>query len=153
MTELKILRRCFAYATFVFALLSFIVVPALVVAPFPHAAPAYHADVTGMILIFMRELILSLPPVLAVVCGMAWWTVKNGRASSRRWAMAASSLFLLYSLPFLVADIAIIEYSMAGSFVIVGVFISALFFSALGVSGLAHFSHSQPATSAAETLS
>jgi len=139
MTELKILRRCFTYATFIFALLSFVVLPPLFHAPFPRATANFHADPAGIILFAMRELILMLPPVLAVVNGIAWWTLKTNRESARRWAMAASSLFLVYSLPFFVADIVIVEYSMSGTFAIIGVFVSTLFFSALGVTGLACF--------------
>jgi hypothetical protein len=148
MTEFKILRRCFAYATFVFGLLSFIVLPPLIRAPFPHATANFHADPAGIILIVMRELILMLPPVLAIVCAMAWLTLKSNHHSAPRWAMAASSLFLVYSLPFFVAAIVILEYSMAGTFVIMGVFVSSLFFSALGVTGLACFSRSESFTPA-----
>ena len=140
MNEIQILRRCFAYATFVFALLSFVVLPPFIRAPFPHATANFHLDPAGVILIAMRELILMLPPVLAVVSGIAWFTLINNRSSARKWAMAASGLFLLYSLPFVVADIVVMEYRMAGVFVIFGVFVSSLFFSALGVSGLACFS-------------
>jgi hypothetical protein len=139
MNELRILRRCFAYATFIFALLSFVVVPTLLHAPFPQNA-YFHPDPASIILLLMRQLILALPPVLAVVNGVAWWMLKTNRPSSRRWAMAASSLFLLYSLPFFIADIVILEYSMSGTVAIIGVFVSSLFFSALGVTGLAYFS-------------
>ena len=149
MTEYKILRRCFAYATFVFALLSFFVVPVLVQAPLPRATAGLHVDAAGWLLIAMRELILALPPALALASGGAWWTVMKGRASARGWAMAASSLFLLYSLPFFVAAVVILEYSLAGSFATVGVFVSALFFSALGVTGLAYFSRCEKLTPAA----
>ena len=140
MTEFKVLRLCFMYAAFIFGMLSIAMVPVLIRSPFPHATPHFHLDLLGLILIAMRQLILMLPPVLAVVSGAAWWTLRKGRTSARRWAMAASSLFLLYSLPFFVADIAIVEYAMAGAFAIVGVFVSAVFFSAFGVTGLAYFS-------------
>jgi hypothetical protein len=148
MIELRFLRRSFVYATFVFGLLSFMVLPPLVRAPFPHATANFHADPAGIILIVMRELILMLPPVLAIVCAMAWITLRSNHRSAPRWAMAASSLFLVYSLPFFVAAIVILEYSMAGTFVIVGVFVSSLFFSALGVTGLACFSRSESLTPA-----
>jgi hypothetical protein len=143
MSELKILRRCFAYATFIFALLTFVMAPLFLHAPFPHATPYFHLDPVGVILIVMRQLILMLPPVLAIVSGTAWWTLREDRASARRWAMAASSLFLVYSLPFFVADVAMLEYSLAGASAIVGVFVSFLCFSALGVAGLACFSRSE----------
>lgn len=140
MTEFKILRLCFMYAAFIFGMLSIAMVPVLIRSPFPHATSHFHLDLLGLILIAMRQLILMLPPALAIVSGAAWWTLRKGRTSARRWAMAASSLFLLYSLPFFVADIAIVEYALAGAFAIVGVFVSAVLFSAFGVTGLAYFS-------------
>ena len=140
MSELRVLRLCFLYAAFVFGVLSIALVPVLIRSPFPHSTPHFHLDLLGMILIVMRQLILMLPPALAIVSGAAWWTLRKSRTSARRWAMAASSLFLVYSLPFFVADIAIVEYSLAGAFAIVGVFVSAVFFSAFGVTGLAYFS-------------
>jgi hypothetical protein len=140
MTEFKVLRLSYMYAAFVFGTLSIAMLPMVIRSPFPHATPYFHLDLLGILLIVMRQLILMLPPALAVTSGAAWWTMKKGSASARRWAMAASSLFLLYSLPFFVADVAILEYSLAGAFAIIGVFISAVFFSALGVTGLAYFS-------------
>ena len=148
MAELKFLRRSFAYAAFVFALVSFAVIPALLHAPFPRATANFHADILGVTLIAMRQLILMLPPVLAVVSAMAWWTLRTNRASARLWALTGSSLFLIYSLPFFVAAISMIEYSLAGAFPIIGVFVSSLFFSALGVTGLACFSRREALTPA-----
>jgi len=147
MNEFKILRRCFAYAAIIFAAACFAVLPNLLQSPFPHTT-YIHPDPAGIILIVMRQLILSLPPVLAVVNGIAWWTLRSNRPSSRRWAMAASSPFLIYSLPFFVADIVILEYSMSGTVAIVGVFVSSVFFSALGVTGLAYFSRCEALTPA-----
>lgn len=152
MTELRVLRLCFVYAAFVFGMLSIFLVPALIRSPFPHSTPHFHLDLLGMILIAMRQLILMLPPALAVVSGTAWWTLRKGRTSGRRWAMAASSLFLVYSLPFFVADIAIVEYALAGAFAIVGVFVSAVFFSAFGVTGLAYFSRYETLAPAAVSV-
>ncbi|WP_109489196.1 hypothetical protein [Occallatibacter savannae] len=152
MTELKVLRLCFMYAAFIFGMLSFAVLPAFIRTPFPHATPYFHLDPLGALLIAMRELILMLPPALAIVSACAWWTLKKGRASSRRWAMAASSLFLIYSLPFFVALIAIVEFSLAGAFAIAGVFVSGVFFSAFGVMGLAYFSRYQALATAAVAL-
>jgi len=149
MAELKILRRSFAYAAFVFALVSFAAIPALLHAPFPRATANFHVDILGIVLIAMRQLILMLPPVLAVVSGMAWWTLTKSRASARLWALTGSSLFLIYSLPFFVAAIAMIEYSLAGAVPIIGVFVSSLFFSALGISGLACFTRREALTPAA----
>lgn len=152
MTEFKVLRLCYMYAALIFGMLSIVILPAFIRAPFPHGTPYFHFDPLGMLLIAMRELILMLPPALAVVSGCAWWTLKKGHVSGRRWALAASSLFLIYSLPFFVADVAIIEFSLAGAFAIAGVFVSAVFFSAFGVTGLAYFSRYEALAPAAVAL-
>ena len=140
MTELKILRKCFAYTAFVFALVFIVTGPVLVQAPFPHPTSHFHAEPVGILLIVMREMILMLPPALALVNGMAWWAVRNSQPSARRWAMAASYLFLVFSVPFFVADIVILQYAMVGTIGTVGVFLSSLFFSGIGITGLAYFS-------------
>lgn len=152
MTERKVLRLCFMYAAFIFGMLSFAILPALIRAPFPQRTPYFHLDPVGMLLITMRQLILMLPPALAITSGTAFWTLRKERASARRWAMAASSLFLVYSLPFFVADVAIVEFSLAGMFAIVGVFVSGIFFSAFGVTGLAYFSRYEASPSGAAAL-
>ena len=139
MAELRILRRCFACIAFVFALVFIAMIPAIIQAPFPHITSNFHADPAGIFLIGMRELILMMPPVIALANGIAWWAVKSGRPSARRWAKASSSLFLLFSVPFFVADVVIMQYQMAGAVGIIGVLLSSLIFSGLGITGLAYF--------------
>lgn len=143
MTETRILRKLFAYTAFLFAMVFVFMLPIAIRAPFPHATSRTHFDLLGMILILMRETILFMPPVLAVVNGLAWWSVRNSHSSAHRWAMISSALFLVFSLPFFVADIVIVEYSMTGTFAIVGILLSSLVFSGIGISGLAFFSHSR----------
>ena len=99
----------------------------------------FHAEPVGILLIVMREMILMLPPALALVNGMARWAVRNNQPSARRWAMAASYLFLVFSVPFFVADIVILQYAMVGTIGTVGVS-SSLIFSGIGITGLAYFS-------------
>ena len=148
MTELKIVRKCFAYTAFVFALVFIATLPVLIQAPFPHATSRFHADPAGILLIVMRELILFIPPVLAIVNGLAWWAVRNGRRSARRLAMTSSTLFLVFSVPFFVADIVILQYSLTGTAGIVGVFVSSMIFSGIGMIGLAYFSRCEALTPA-----
>ena len=138
MAELKILRRCFACIAFVFALVFIAMLPAIIQAPFPHATTNFHADPAGILLIVMREMILVMPPAMALVNGIAWWMVRKSRPSARRWAMTSSSLFLVFSVPFFVADVVILQYQLAGAVGIVGVFLSSLMFSGLGITGLAY---------------
>jgi hypothetical protein len=148
MAELRIIRKLFAYTSFVFVLVFLATLPTLIRAPFPHTTSHFHFELLGMILILMRETILFMPPVLALATAMAWWTVKSGHRSARRWAMTSSTLFLLFSVPFFVADIVIFEYSMTGTVGIVGVFLSSLIFSGIGITGLAFFSHTEALASA-----
>lgn len=152
MTEARIIRKLFAYIAFVFVLVFAFMVPAIIRAPFPHATSHYHFDLLGMILILMRETILFMPPVMAVANGIAWWTVKSGRPSARSWAMTSSALFLIFSVPFFVADIVVFEYSMTGAVAIIGIFLSSLIFSGMGITGLAFFSHSRALTSPAGAI-
>jgi uncharacterized membrane protein YozB (DUF420 family) len=140
MAELKILRRCFAYAAFVFALMFIATIPVLVRAPFPHTTSRFHAETLGILLIVMREMILLMPPLVAVVNGMAWWAAKNGRSSARHWAMAASTSFLILSLPFFVADVVMLQNSLFGAAGLIGVFVFAMVLSSVGLTGLAVFS-------------
>jgi hypothetical protein len=153
MTELKILRKCFAYTAFVFAFVSIAMLPALTRAPFPHATSHFHAEPLGILLIVMREMILFLPPVLAVVNGIAWWAVKNTRPSARRWAMTASYLFLAFSVPFFVADVVILQYALVSTAGGIGVFLSSLIFSGIGITGLAFFSRCEALGASAVALS
>ena len=140
MTEIKILRRCFAYAAFVFALMFIASIPVLIAAPFPHTTPRFHAEFVGFLLIAMREMILLMPPFVAVINGIAWWAVKNSRPSARNWAMAACASFLVLSIPFFVADVVILQYSLFGAAGVIGVFVFAMVLSAIGLTGLAVFS-------------
>ena len=75
------------------------------------AFPARHFSLSRepiqLLLIAMREMILLMPAVLAVASAMAWWTLRRGGPSARRWAIAASISSLVMSAPFLVADVAI----------------------------------------------
>ena len=143
MTETRILRKLFAYTAFLFAMVFVFMFPIVIRAPFPHTSARAHFDLLGMILVLMRETILFMPLILALVNGIAWWSVRNARSSAHRWAMVSSALFLVFSLPFFVADIVIVEYSMTGAVAIIGIFLSSLVFSGMGIAGLTFFSHSR----------
>jgi len=148
MNELRIQRRCFASTAFIFALVSITMFPIFLRAPFPHATSHFHADPAGLILIAMRELILLMPPAMALVNAAARWTVRKGHSSARQWAIASSSLFLVYSLPFFIADITLLEYHFGGAIAVIGVFLSAVCFSGLGITGLAYFTRCEALTPA-----
>jgi Zn-dependent protease len=44
-------------------------------------------------------MIIFLPPLLAVLYGMAWWKTSSGKASGRFWAIAASTTIILVAIP------------------------------------------------------
>ena len=87
----------------------------------------------------MRELILLMPPVVAIVGGMAWLALRKGAPSARQWAIAASLSLLVLSAPFLDAGVAIMRYHLAGIIQLIGVF---AFFAAsflIGIVGIIAF--------------
>jgi hypothetical protein len=135
----KLLRNLFGYAAIISAGVFATMVPALLRAPFPHATPRFHAEPYGLLLIFMRELIFLMPPVVTIVNGMAWLALRKGSASARQWAIAASISFLVLSAPFLVADVVIVQDHLAGPFAFGGVFILFLVLNSFGIVGVAAF--------------
>lgn len=135
----KLLRNLFGYAAIISAGVFATMVPALLRAPFPHATARFHAEPYGLLLIFMRELIMLAPPFVAILNGMAWLTLRKGSQSARPWAIAASCSFLVLSAPFLVADFVILQYRLTGAIGFLGVLILFVALSSLGVAGVAAF--------------
>jgi len=135
----KLMQSCFGYAAIVSSAVFMTMVPVIVRSPLPHATPRFHAESYGLLLIFMRELILLMPAVMAVVNGKAWWAFRSGAPSARQWAMAASASFVMLSTPFFVADVAIMQYSMTGIVGIAGVLVLAVALLSLGIAGFATF--------------
>ena len=90
----------------------------------------------SLFMLLLSKLILAMPPVLGFLYGMACWTIRQGKASGRRWAIAASLGMLVLSVPLLVASCLIVVYSprMAMGFLIfVGLVLAA------GIAGLVAF--------------
>ena len=135
----KLLRSSFGYASIVSSAVFITLSPALLRAPFPHAAPRFHADSFGMLLIAMREIMLVMPAVMAVSTGLAWWALRKGLPSARTRTLSASISCLLMSLPFLVAGIAIVKYSLAGPVEFAGVLVLFVTLMSLGIAGLVAF--------------
>jgi hypothetical protein len=135
----KFLRRCFGYAAVASSGMAITLVPVFLRAPFPHTTSQFHTDPFQLLLIAMREIILLMPAVVAVVTAMAWWTLRKGSPLARRWAIAASISSLVLSAPFLDASIAIVQYSLAGPLQFAGVLVLFVFLLSLGVAGLVAF--------------
>ena len=135
----KLLRNLFGYAAIISAGVFATMVPVLLRSPFPHATARFHAEPYGLLLIAMRELIFVLPPVVAIVNGMAWLALRNDSRSARTWAIAASISFLVLSAPFFVADLVILQYHLAGAIEFGGVLLLFLALNSLGIVGVLAF--------------
>lgn len=135
----KLLRNLFGYAAIISAGVFATMVPALLRAPFPHATAHFHAEPYGLLLIFMRELIMLTPPFVAIANAMAWLTLRKGSKSARPWAITASISFLVLSVPFLIADIVILQYQLTGFVGFAGVLVLFLVLSSFGIAGVAAF--------------
>ena len=136
----KLLRSSFGYASIVSSAVFITLSPALLRAPLPHATPRFQADLFGLLLIAMREIMLVMPAVLGVSSGLAWWALRKGLTSARSRALSASISCLLMSAPFLVAGIAILKYSLAGPVEFAGVLVLFFTLLSLGTAGLFAFS-------------
>ncbi|WP_348264243.1 hypothetical protein P8935_06845 [Telmatobacter sp. DSM 110680] len=135
----KLLRNMFGYAAIISAGVFATMVPVLLRSPFPHATARFNADPYGLLLIFMRELIMLAPPFVTIVNAVAWLTLRKGSRSARPWAIAASISFLVLSAPFLVAGVVILQYHLTGFVGFAGVLILFLILSAVGIAGVAAF--------------
>jgi cytochrome bd-type quinol oxidase subunit 2 len=135
----KLLRSSFGYASIVSSAVFIALSPALLRAPLPHATSRFHAEPVSLLLIAMRELILVMPAVMAVMTGMAWWALRKGLPSARSRALAASISCLVMSTPFLVADVAIVSYSLAGAVEFTGVLVLFVTLLSIGIAGLVAF--------------
>ena len=144
----KLLRSSFGYASIVSFAVFIALSPALLREPLPHATPRFHADAVSLLLIAMRELILMMPAVMASTTGLAWWALRKGLPSARSRALAASISCLVMSAPFLVADIAVVSYSLAGPIEFAGVLVFFVTLLSLGVAGLVAFGKRSAATAA-----
>jgi hypothetical protein len=96
------LRICFGYLTLICTIISGFMLASLYwMAQHPHH---YHYTYKGqrrlvlsVTLIALSRLVRVVPILMAIVYGTAWWTLKQGRRSARRWAIAASAVMVLSS--------------------------------------------------------
>jgi len=147
----KLLRSSFGYASIVSFAVFIALSPALLRAPLPHATARFHVGPVSLLLIAMRELILVMPAVMAVMTGMAWWALRKGLPSARARALAASIACLVMSTPFLVADIAIVSDSLTGPLGFTGVLVLFATLLSLGLAGLFAFGKRNAASTATVT--
>lgn len=150
----RLLGSTFGFLALVFLLASVSVVPVALRAfrdgsllpPGTHAA-MHPVMLTGTLRIFLGVFLL-IPPVFALCFGMAAWTIRRGVPSARPWALAASAVVLLQTVPLLLAMgfVAIMEFFFRpGSFrphsihwPVALVFIT-IAYASIGVAGLVAF--------------
>ena len=146
----KFLCACFGNVALLFAVVSCEMVPHLLRAShwrdFQRTVgttnPAFRAD--SFILLLLSELIFLLPPLIAGLFAMAWWALRRGKPSSRRWAIAASVAMLVLCVPLLVAIAYAIRYPgrfvhVAGFLIPESILVASMM--AIGIGGLAAFGH------------
>jgi Zn-dependent protease len=132
------LRICFGYLTLITTLVSaFLLASLFSAAQHPHAYHYYYRGqknvLVSAILIALSRIVRFAPVPLAITYGMAWWTLKQGRPSARRWAIAASALMVLSSAIMLISRLTL----WPGGRRFHGSFLSfQIFFIAAGILGL-----------------
>ena len=104
--------------------------------PSTHSS-ALHSPFVTATLLSLGELIRAMPLVLGILYGMAWWKVRRGKASGRGWAIAASLVMVLQSIPFFIVPFLVraqVPLSRVRAELILAVFMLAL-----GIAGLVAF--------------
>jgi len=141
------LRICFGYLTLISTLVSgFMLTSLLGMAQHPHVYHYYYRGqrrvVVSVVLIALSRLIRFAPIGMALTYGIAWWTLKQGRPSARRWAVAASALMVVSSMVMIVSRVAFWPtHHFLGSFLLF-----QIFFFAAGILGLIIFIKTTPAS-------
>jgi hypothetical protein len=97
-------RSCFAYLAAIYLFASFGTIPTMI-SVHSDAAQYGRQDVAlsgvNLFLMGLSYLIFLIPIPLTAIFGAAWWTLKRGMPSARRWALAASFTMILSALPLL----------------------------------------------------
>ena len=107
LTLRKLLRVCFGNVALLFLFVSLTTVPRIFRFHPMHAHRHYSAvqsmvmspDVISIAAMVLSRLVFAIPLALTILYGMAWWTLKTGKTSGRRWAVAASVAMILQGIP------------------------------------------------------
>jgi hypothetical protein len=97
----QILRTCFANAALIYLVASTSLIPVLYRMQASNREFLSNAPrtptFTEQMLLLLSQLIFATPVILALLNGMAWWTLRTGKKSGRVWAIAASLSLILSS--------------------------------------------------------
>ncbi len=137
----KFLGVCYGYLAAIFLIASFGTIPGLLrMLREPHHPQAHIGPLLaawGSVLLALSRLVLAIPPVMAVLFAMAWWTIKTGKPSARRWALTSSIVFLSLNVPIYFLTYYLLAHHMKGVPPSFYIFNSAIV--AVGITGLAAF--------------
>jgi hypothetical protein len=139
------LRICFGYLTLISLVLSIFMVRTFYwMATHPHHYAYTYRGQRNLLLsgslIFLSRFVLLIPLLMAVVYGTAWWTLKHGRRSARRWGIAASIVVILTSAGLIAARLTLWHggrHHLRGSYLLF-----QIFFFTIGILGLIVFARS-----------
>jgi Zn-dependent protease len=99
----KFLCACFGQVALLFLVVSITCAPRIFTFDAGYEPDQISREVWRQIavavLLLLARLIFAIPLVLTVLYGMAWWTVRKGKASGRRWAIAASIVMIAQGIP------------------------------------------------------
>lgn len=122
----KFLCGCFAFMAPLFLFVSASTIPSLFSRansfhfPVEAGGALFSMRLTAILLQFLAIMILVMPLVLGVLYGMAWWAIRKGKATGRRWAIAASVAMLVLSIPLAAATYVLLIYAPRRVWVPVG---------------------------------
>jgi hypothetical protein len=100
----RFLSGCFGFFALSFLLAAITTVP--LASRIPGSSLALRAHGASpheqWAMLSLSKFLFILPLILGYLFAMAWWTTRKGKASARAWALAASLLIALQSIPLLV---------------------------------------------------
>jgi Zn-dependent protease len=141
----KFLCTCFAQVALLFLIVSVGTTPRIFTlgsgqetGPFQASPSAdFFLQIAAPLLLSLAHLILALPLLMTALYGMAWWTVKTGKSSGRRWAIAASIAMILQGIPQLA--LTLYFWNKASGLALEGMIALDLITLGIGIPGLIAF--------------
>jgi hypothetical protein len=139
----RFLCGCFGYIAAIYLFAAFFTIQSFFHPQAPYRSVPLTHDTTlpspliSIILLALSKVIRVMPLVLGALYGMAWWTIKWGKVSGRGWAIAASLVMVLQSIPFFILPLLLWTRIPHGH--MKGLLILGLLMLALGIAGLVAF--------------
>ena len=137
----KLFGVVYGYLAVIFLISSFGTIPGLLrMLREPHNPQAHLSPLLaawGSVLVVLSRLVLAIPPVMTVLFTMAWWTIRTGNPSARRWALASSIAFLALNVPVYFVTLYLVVQHTKGVPPSIYIFNCAII--AIGIAGLVVF--------------